>query len=140
MHEYKMYLNLYLYFYFRECHHFPWGKHNCNLEENLVIKCSTRIPFPGDAYLNDTFDAAAIEEIKEKIKKITKLCVLNYQAQFDQALSYKVNVAYGKSWHRSHLHPRRNNENRRIPPYTHLWYWKPTLTHFFSQEFEISYF
>ena len=39
------------------------------MEENLVIKCSTRIPFPGDAYLNDTFDAAAIEEIKEKIKK-----------------------------------------------------------------------
>ena len=62
------------------------------------------------------------------------------QFSFDKGLSYKVYIAYGKSWHSSHLHPRRNNKKRRVPPFTHLWHWKSTLTHFFSQEFAISIF
>lgn len=33
-----------------DCHHHPWGKHNCNKDENIVIKCANRIPVAGVSY------------------------------------------------------------------------------------------
>ena len=30
-----------------DCHHYPWGKHNCNKDENIVIKCANRMALAG---------------------------------------------------------------------------------------------
>ena len=33
-----------------QCSHHPWGKNNCNANENMVIKCHDFMPRNGDIY------------------------------------------------------------------------------------------
>jgi len=38
-----------------DCHHHPWGKHNCNVDENIVIKCANRKGIPARVTKNNGF-------------------------------------------------------------------------------------